>query len=327
MTERSTPNVSRDARAEAAERLGGRHDVRVLEPSPPAVSEPPFFADDPVAGGEVVPVDRPAVRSWHALCAEEDDAELARWCAARWLGPWPALGPLPAGFAATRAAMHALAEHVLCAARYASNGKVGLRFTKGGFGTPFFAGQLETRQARVEGTDLVLERHPGVADRSPIATLGHAAAFLGVAPGAPSAVFAPTTPGDPDAVLTVDAASSEALGAWYGFCASVLEQVRDEAPDASRVQLWPEHFDIAVDFGDAETGARANYGGSPGDAAHPEPYLYVGPWEAQRGEFWNESFGATLGYRQILGSGDAGAQRTVALDFLRRGRGLLARGR
>ena len=38
-----------DARREAAERVGGRFDVRVLEPSPPAVADPPFAADDPVA--------------------------------------------------------------------------------------------------------------------------------------------------------------------------------------------------------------------------------------------------------------------------------------
>ena len=127
-------------------------------------------------------------------------------------------------------------------------------------------------------------------------------------------------------MLVLDEASSEALGDWYGFCASVLEQIRDEAPGASRVQLWPEHFDMAVDLGDAETGA-ANYGGSPGDATHREPYLYVGPWVAQAGEFWNEPFGASLAYGDILAAGDGAAQRAVALDFLRRGRGLLGRGR
>ena len=50
--------------------------------------------------------------------------------------------------------------------------------------------------------------------------------------------------------------------------------------------LWPEHFDlgIAVD--------EVNYGVSPGDAAVPTPYAYVGPWQTRRGEFWNEPFGA-----------------------------------
>jgi hypothetical protein len=40
-------------RAEAYERLGGRYEVRVLEPSPPAVADPPWFADEPVARGHV----------------------------------------------------------------------------------------------------------------------------------------------------------------------------------------------------------------------------------------------------------------------------------
>src|SRR5207247_6317357 len=45
----------RDARAEALERVDGRYEVRVLEPSPPAVSESPWCADDPVARGDVPP--------------------------------------------------------------------------------------------------------------------------------------------------------------------------------------------------------------------------------------------------------------------------------
>ena len=43
----------RNARQEAFERLGGRYEVRVLEPSPPAVDEEPWFADDPTARGDV----------------------------------------------------------------------------------------------------------------------------------------------------------------------------------------------------------------------------------------------------------------------------------
>src|SRR6478736_2360976 len=41
-----------DPRAEATDKLGGDYEARVLEPSPPAVSEPPY-ADDPVEPGEV----------------------------------------------------------------------------------------------------------------------------------------------------------------------------------------------------------------------------------------------------------------------------------
>ncbi len=87
-----------------------------------------------------------------------------------------------------------------------------------------------------------------------------------------------------------------------------------EVDSPSRLQLWPEHFDLAVDMG--PDGARANFGGSPGDDAHPEPYLYIGPWAPREGTFWNESFGASLSYAEILGGADP-------LEFLRHGKELL----
>ena len=298
----------RNARQEAGERVGGRWDVRVLEPSPPAVHDPPGFADDPVAGGEVVPVERPGARSWAQVCDEAGDADLLAWCRDRWLVRGP-LAPLPAGWAETRASLHALAEHVVAPCRHRSNGKIGLRFSYHGFGTPFFG---DDRQVRVEDGVLVDGDR-----RHPLTTLAAAAAFLGMEPGAPAGVYTPSTPGDPDAPLTVDPAAARALGDWYGLTASLLEQLRAEATEADRpgrVQLWPEHFDLAVDLG--PDGARANYGGSPGDDDHPEPYLYVGPWDARQGEFWNESFGASLGYADVLAGADP-------LAFLRRARSLL----
>jgi hypothetical protein len=39
-------------RREADARLDGAYEVRVLEPSPPPVTDGPWFADDPVARGE-----------------------------------------------------------------------------------------------------------------------------------------------------------------------------------------------------------------------------------------------------------------------------------
>jgi len=41
--------VIRNPRAEAEDRLGGRYQARVLEPSPPTVRDGPWFADDPLA--------------------------------------------------------------------------------------------------------------------------------------------------------------------------------------------------------------------------------------------------------------------------------------
>ena len=83
--------------------------------------------------------------------------------------------------------------------------------------------------------------------------------------------------------LDVDPSAAAFLGDWYGFAASVLEELRTGAVDGlerARVQLWPEHFDLAVELGSEALGARAAYGCSPGDEDHPEPYLYVAPWVA-----------------------------------------------
>jgi hypothetical protein len=292
----------RNAQVEARDRF----DVRVLEPSPPAVHEPPYFADDPVAGGEIVPVRRAGARPWADLCA--DDAELASWCRDRWLVPGP-LGRLPAGFGETRTSLHALAEHVLAPCRHAANGKIGLRFTYHGFGTPFFA---DDRQVRVEDGVLVDGDR-----RHRLTTLRAACEFLGTPGGAPAGVYTPTTPFDLDTALTVETDAAVALGHWFGFITGLVEQLRAEAgpdDDATRPQLWPEHFDLAIALG--PPGTRANYGGSPGDEAHAEPYLYVGPFGPRTGSSWNEPFGASLSYQAILAGADP-------LAFFRRGRELL----
>ncbi|HEX3668183.1 MAG TPA: hypothetical protein VHY55_03410, partial [Acidimicrobiia bacterium] len=131
-------------RREASERVSGAYEVRVLEPSPPPVTDGPWFADDPAARGEApsgTPIVSPVTTgdvTWDELC--HDDPELASWCADRWLGAWRPLPPLPARepFALTRAAWHTLAEHVLARARYDANGKIGLRYTRRGVGTPWF---------------------------------------------------------------------------------------------------------------------------------------------------------------------------------------------
>jgi hypothetical protein len=61
--------------------------------------------------------------------------------------------------------------------------------------------------------------------------------------------------------------------------------LRTFAPSEEPV-LWPEHFDIGITVDDV------NYGVSPGDGYLGEPYMYVGPWTAKTGEFWNAPFGA-----------------------------------
>lgn len=312
-----------DPRREAQDRVGGRFDARVLEPSPPPVAASPWFADDPV--NERVDPDLPvlapvpipgATTTWDEIA--RDDPALAPWCADRWLGAFRSL-VLPADVDAlerTRNAWHVLAEHVLAPARHRANGKIGLRFTRGGFGTPFF-GRLE--QVRVTADGLVAVR-AGEVEVHPVSTAQDAARVVGIAPGAPTEVYTPTTKLEPDAPLEVDAASAQFLGDWFGYGTLVLEALRASVPasaDPARVQIWPEHFDLSVDFGDARTGRRATYGASPGDAGHPTPYLYVTPWERQHGEFWNEDTFASSSFDALAGQPD---QRAVALEFFARAR-------
>jgi hypothetical protein len=144
-----------------------------------------------------------------------------------------------------------------------------------------------------------------------------------VASGTTTGVFTPTTTRAADELFNLDPEAAHGLAEWVGFCFSVLEQLRTEMPEADRLQLWPEHFDAGLSGGNEASGAKANYGGSPGDEGHSLPYLYVGPWTPRSGGFWNEPFGASVGYGEIVAAAD---QRGAALDFFRRGRDLLAGG-
>jgi hypothetical protein len=316
-----------DPRAEAQERVGGRFDARVLEPSPAMPVEPPWFADDPVTEAldptlpVLAPVSLPgAATTWDELASA--DSSLAPWCAERWLGAWTRL-VIPADVDAlvrTRNSWHALAEHVLAPARHHANGKIGLRYTRRGFGTPFYA---DSRQVRVDGGALIVIQGDVVAWHG-LKTVGAAAEAVGIEPGAPTEVYTPTTPLEPDEWLVIHDEASEFLGDWFGFSASVLEELRAGVPpeaEPARVQLWPEHFDLSVDFGAEQSGRRATYGASPGDEGHATPYLYVTPWSPQSGPFWNEGSFASLSLEAFA---DASDQRAAALDFFTRAERTLA---
>ena len=108
----------------------------------------------------------------------------------------------------------------------------------------------------------------------------------------------------------------------------MLEELRVDAPDgpATRVQIWPEHFDCSIDLGDEAAGRRGTFGASAGDDAHPLPYLYVTHWAEVRDDgFWNDPGfgGASLGYDTLVAEAD---QRGAALAFLRRGAAALRPG-
>ena len=194
------------------------------------------------------------------------------------------LAPLPLGFAQTRIELHAVAEDVLKPARERVTGRFGLRALPGGFGTPPFG---DVMQLHVDGTDFVIRDGSDIR-REPID---------GVEP-----------------------AAAAALAAWFAFGAGVLEELRAETDPVllpTPPQLWPEHFDVAIELGDEASGRRAGYGASPGDAEHPEPYLYVGPWSAPpEGPLWNATAfaGAELSYAELLTTTD---RRAAALEFYR----------
>jgi hypothetical protein len=152
------------------------------------------------------------------------------------------MDPIPPAFAATRAALHAIAEQRVSPARAEVTGRIDLRATPGGFGTPVF--DLD-REVRVDGAELVVTAR-GRETRERLEHVGEAAARW--------------------------------LGRYFAVALHTLTELardmpREWAPTAPK--LWPEHFDYAIDAGLV----RANYGFSPGDDERPEPYLYVGRWE------------------------------------------------
>lgn len=317
-----TAPTARNPRADATALLPPGHEARVLEPSAPANTDPAWYADDPTdpagaTGTIVTPIPGEGV-TWTELATRQP--ELADYAAGHWLGSYRRLNDLPAGYGEARDALHQVAFFAVAPKRHSETGKLALRYTHGGFGTPFFGND---EQIRVEHNLLVHQQGDQVRS-IPITTLQAASEFLGIAYRDVwfEGFHDPLVSIGADTELTVDPVATAALGDWFGFSASVLEEARriPAAEDVSRLQLWPEHFDPAFEMGDFDLGRRASYGASPGDAGHPEPYLYVAAWgEIDRSDdYWNdETFnGASLSYRTILSADD---QRGVALAFLRDG--------
>jgi len=173
--------------------------------------------------------------------------------------------------AGTRRSLHAVAELVIAGPQYRAAGTIRLRVAPGGFGG--VASPL-----RVEGTRLVWD-----GGSVPLTgTCRELAGSAGVDVGAPAGLYTDGSDGDPDAPLEVDAAAAELLAGWFARGDAAL---RTLAADVEPV-IWPEHFDLAVTVGEV------TYGVSPGDAARPLPYAYVGPWTPRTGTFWNAPFGA-----------------------------------
>lgn len=315
------PTDARNARQEASDRIGGR-DARVFEPSPPAVDDNGgWMADDPLqpTSGDAVSPFGPGP-TWTEVAAGDD--ALGAWCDERWLRAGRRLAAPPASLGTSRLALHRLAMYAIAAARINANGYMGLRWTLGGFGTPFFGAD---RQVRVVGDQIVIQDGDAVQVQ-PITTLSAAETFL----SAPLARFAEEQydvppVGDVNEQLQVDAAATAWLGDWFALGTSVLEELRLDAPDAdaTRVQLWPEHFDVAIELGDGDAGLRASIGFSPGDDHHADPYVYLAPWSGVPDHpFFNATGfkGAELHVDDVVGAADP---RAVTLAFIREGRALL----
>jgi len=221
---------------------------------------------------------------------------------------------LPAEFRTTRDALHSLACYVISPARKARTGRIGLRSTGGGFGTPRFD---DGSRIVVHGSRLALDPGDGIDITTPRA----AGAFLGVELTPDPGVGTDLPPYEPDAALAVDVDASFFLGNWYAMGQTVIDRLPDHVGSGrvatiSEAQLWPEHFDLAVVV-ELVGGRHVNVGFSPGDSFVDEPYVYIGPDDMTGldDEYWNASFGAYLAYSGI----DEDHRAETALAFIDRG--------
>ena len=240
---------------------------------------------------------------------------------------------LPADWSVQRDELRRIATHVVAHAQQQVTGHFALMALPGGFGTPQFGD--DRQRVRVAGGSLFVETARGRRDDEETATttvhplagssISSLCAACGIEPDPELWVGGDTPPlGDPDRSIDLDPRSADVLGDWY----SLGNQAMDAAiaslpnPQASVVRLWPEHFDLGVDVAVDTTGkpgVRTNLGAAAGDGFHEPPYLYVGPWGAERpgaSAFWNAPFGAVLGFDEVVASDDP--QRT-ATEFFRTG--------
>ena len=210
----------------------------------------------------------------------------------------------PDVLATTRGSLHAVGEHVLGAALYQGRRRIGLRQFTGGFATQNYLhlrdGAAVERRAMVVGTEIIVRDDDlaggTIEDRAPITTLAAAGALVDVVPGMPADMYTPAPLPAVDEELVVDAEAAAFLAELtaIGYAALVILCAHFVHDEPVEVQLWPEHFDLATSF------AEVNYGLSPGDADHPWPYFYVGPWSPPPvGGFWNEPFGASLEVQEV----------------------------
>lgn len=199
--------------------------------------------------------------------------------------------------ATTRRTLHGIAEGVLAGPQHRRTGELALRQSPGGFATT--AGP----DLRVEGHDLVVDGNRRIPLTGTFADLATAA---GVDFGEAAGLYDDHSGVGPHDLIELDDAALAALMSWYEIGATALAMLTPDVP----AQLWPEHFDLAVDLDDA------TYGVSPGDAYEAEPYAYISVMPMDENPFWNAPFGA------VASAPDLPAAETL-VDFWRQGHRLL----
>ena len=221
---------------------------------------------------------------------------------------------LPPEFAATRRALHAVAELLIAGPQYASVGDIRLAARPDGFGG--WVGSTRSPRSgiavsgtaasvtAVSGTDLItaVGRFPL---RGRVIDLAQQA---GITPRALRDVYADGPDFSLDEPLEVTAAAADVL--LRGFIDG--DTALRELDPNQEPTLWPEHFDIGI------SASEVNYGVSPGDGVIGEPYAYVGPWEVPTGVFWNYPFGAARPLSRLATPRDI-------LEFFVDGRNAVAR--
>ncbi len=252
---------------------------------------------------------------------------------ADWLAEGRRIGPPPDDLVEVRRRLHGIVTNVLTPARYRVTGRIAMRWTPGGLGTPFFERDGQFTQVRLEADELVVQVGDDVT-RHELTTIGDAVKAT-IGESEPDMRWTRDldlhdVPEDlpPDTDIAVPAGTMRWFGDWFGLAFSVLSRLRaDEVSvDASEPQLWPEHLDPAIEV--LEDRRRAAYGFSPGDASIPEPYVYVAPWYpddvgvVQGQGPWNaDGFtGAVVRVTEVVEVGDQGAH---LLDWLRVRRDIL----
>ena len=223
---------------------------------------------------------------------------------------------LPEDWPRERSTLRRLATHVVAQAQQRTTGHFALMPLPGGFGTPQFGSNRQ--RVRVAGGSLYVENAStpdGNGTRASTdvhmiagSTINSLCAACGFTPD-PELWVGGDTPelGDPDEMLMLDSDASIVLGDWWTLGQRAMDVALASLPDpqASIIRLWPEHFDLGVDLAvnsRDKPDVRTNLGASAGDEYHQEPYLYVGPWGAERpgpSEFWNAPFGAVLGFGDL----------------------------